>query len=168
MRAWPILLALPLAFAVACGGDDDDDDDTGGTSDGHVTQLGDQTVNDRGTVDASGNSGLEFQAGDFYFEPTFVRGTPGQKLTLRVENTGGVIHNVSLAGGTDVDVKAGEAVDVELTFPESGVALFFCKYHAGQGMVGELLTGDAQPTAVAIPSPAATPGGVGADPYNPY
>jgi hypothetical protein len=35
-------------------------------------------------------------------------------------------------------------------------------------MVGELLVGDAQPTAVAIPGSSGTPGAVGADPYNPY
>jgi plastocyanin len=160
-----LLVAIPaLVASVACGGDDDDE----GGGEGRVTRLGDQPVNDHGTRDVTGGADLEINAGDFYFEPTFVRGTPGQKLRLRIENRGEVIHNFSLAGGLDEDVRAGEALEAELTFPEGGVVLFLCKYHQGQGMVGELLSGDAQPTAVAAPSTAATPGAVGADPYNPY
>ena len=31
---------------------------------------------------------------------------------------------------------------MEVTFPESGSLMFFCKYHAGLGMNGQMITGD--------------------------
>ena len=49
--------------------------------------------------------------------------------------------------GIDKDVPAKGKIDIEVTFPASGVALFTCKYHAAQGMSGELLVGDASPQA---------------------
>lgn len=161
--SWSVLLAASALFlAIACGGDDDDDEgrDT-------VERLGDQPVNDHGTEAVSGKSEIEFGADDFYFEPTFLRGTAGQKLILKVHNEGNARHNVSISAlNLDRDVDVGQEIEVEVTFPQSSVALFFCKYHQAQGMVGELLVGDAQPAAAPVASgttPAA--GASGSDPY---
>jgi hypothetical protein len=73
-----VLLSLLFGAAVtsaviACGGGDD-----------KQVRLGDQTFTEKGTKDASGMASLEIEAGDFYFEPTFVRGAAGQKLKLQV------------------------------------------------------------------------------------
>jgi plastocyanin len=161
-----ILAAIPaLILFPACGGDDDDDD-------GVLDRLGNQAVNDHGTLDATGESEIEFEADDVYFDPTFLRGEAGQKLTLKIQNDGNARHNFSIPSqNLDQDIEAGAETTVEITFPQSGVALFLCKYHQGQGMVGELLSGDAQPTAVAgAPSPGSsgTPGATGTISYDPY
>ena len=163
MRARSLLLvAAPFVLVAAACGDDDDDE-------GVLDRLGNQAVNDHGTLDATGESEVDFEADDVYFNPTFLRGEAGQKLTLRIENEGNAKHNFSIPSqNIDQDIEAGEETTVEITFPQGGVALFLCKYHQGQGMVGELLSGDAQPTEVALPASTGTPGAVGADPYNPY
>jgi plastocyanin len=104
-----------------------------------------------------------------YFDPTFLRGEAGQTLTLKIQNEGNAKHNFSIPSqNIDTDIDAGAEATVEITFPQSGVALFLCKYHQGQGMVGELLSGNAEPTEVAVPASSTTPGAVGTDPYNPY
>ena len=86
-------------------------------------------------------------AGDFYFKGTFLRGRPGEALTLKIKNTGTQLHNFSLPDqGLDIDLPTGgERMDVEVVVPESGALRFFCKYHADRGMNGQLLAGDAEP-----------------------
>jgi hypothetical protein len=36
------------------------------------------------------------EADNYYFEPTFLRGTPGQKLKVEIENESGTLHNFSI------------------------------------------------------------------------
>ena len=92
---------------------------------------------------------LDLEADDFYFSPTFLQGAPGQRLKLAVENEGEAQHNLSLGGqGVDTDIPPDGKAEVEVTFPASGALRFFCKYHADQGMNGELLAGDATPQPV--------------------
>jgi plastocyanin len=131
------LVLAGVSFA-ACG---DDDDDDGGTR-----QLGDVDFNDEGTGDARGKDEFELEADSFYFGPTFIHGDPGATVTLVIENESGALHNFSM-GDIDTDIPPDQTVRVEVTFPQSGVALFFCKYHRSGGMNGELLAGDAEPAA---------------------
>lgn len=123
---------------------------------GKTLTLGNIKVSDHGTKDASGAQNLEVEADDYYFDPTFVRGTPGETLTLEVKNDANRTHNISVNGqNVSMDIPAKGNVEVQVKFPQSGVLQFFCKYHTGQGMNGELLVGNATPQA---PSGAA-PGG---------
>ena len=110
--------------------------------------LGDLTFSDHGTKDVKGQGELDLEADNYYFEPTFLRGTPGQKLKLEIENTSSTLHNFSIAEQhIDVDIpRKGKAV-VEVTFPPSGVVVFFCKFHQSRGMNGELLSGEVKPQA---------------------
>jgi plastocyanin len=88
-------------------------------------------------------------ADDYTFNPTFLRGSPGQNLTLRIANKGEEEHNFSLlAPQVDKDIAPAATADVTVTFPSSGVLRFFCKYHATLGMNGQLLAGDATPQPV--------------------
>lgn len=106
-------------------------------------QLGGVTYADHGTKDVRKVSKLELEADDYYFAPTFLRGTPGQKLTLIVESEGSTLHNISIpALGIDRDVSPKGKMQVDVTFPASGVLTFFCKFHGALGMNGQLLTGD--------------------------
>jgi YVTN family beta-propeller protein len=107
--------------------------------------LGGVTYADHGTKDVRNVSKLELEADDYYFSPTFLRGKPGQKLTLVVESEGSVLHNISIpALGIDKDVPPKGKVQVDVTFPASGVLSFSCKFHGALGMNGQLTTSAAQ------------------------
>lgn len=104
------------------------------------------TFNDHGTMDVSGLDELDLEADDNYFSPTFLRGAPGQKLKLVVENEGSSLHNVSIPGlGVDLNVAPHASAEVEVTFPPVGSTVFSCKFHTALGMNGALLVGDATP-----------------------
>ena len=104
------------------------------------------TFNDHGTVDVRGKEEIDVEADDDYFEPTFLRGAPGQSLKLVVENESSSLHNVSIPGlGVDTNVPPHASAEIEVTFPQSGSTQFFCKFHTALGMNGALLVGDATP-----------------------
>jgi plastocyanin len=115
---------------------------------GRQVKLGNVTFNDHGTQDVSRKSSLEVEADNYYFGPTFLKGTPGQKMKLTVGNDTGTEHNFSApAVNMDVDAPANKDTEIEVTFPQSGTLYFFCKYHRQLGMNGELLVGNASPQA---------------------
>jgi YVTN family beta-propeller protein len=109
--------------------------------------LGGVAYADHGTKDVRNLSELELEADDYYFSPTFLRGKPGQKLTLLVENEASTLHNISIpALGIDKDIPPKGKVQVDVTFPASGMLAVSCKFHGSLGMNGRLLTGDAGPS----------------------
>ena len=113
--------------------------------------LGDVTFSDHGTKDVKGQGELDLEADNYYFEPTFLRGTPGQKIKLEIKNDSATLHNFSIPKQyVDVNIPRKGKVVVEITFPSSGVVAYFCKFHVSRGMNGELLTGEAKPQAVSI------------------
>ena len=76
-----------------------------------------------------------------------MRGKPGQKLTLLVENEASTLPNISIpALGIDKDIPPKGKVQVDVTFPASGTLAVSCKFHGSLGMNGQLLTGDAGPS----------------------
>jgi plastocyanin len=73
------------------------------------------------------------------FEPTVLEGEAGQTLTLEAFNEGDEEHNVTIEDqGIDEDIEPDDEGEVEVTFPDSGTVVFFCKYHQDQGMRGAL------------------------------
>jgi len=110
--------------------------------------LGGVTYADHGTKDVRNRSKLELEADDYYFSPTFPQGTPGQTLTLVVESEASTLHNISIpALGIDKDIPPKGKVEVDVTFPASGVLAFFCKFHGRLGMNGQLRVHDVAPRA---------------------
>ena len=110
--------------------------------------LGGVTYADHGTKDVRNRSKLELEADDYYFSPTFLQGTPGQTLTLVVESEASTLHNISIpALGIDKDIPPKGKVEVDVTFPASGVLAFFCKFHGRLGMNGQLRVHDVVPRA---------------------
>jgi YVTN family beta-propeller protein len=102
--------------------------------------LGGVTYADHGAKDVRNRSKLELEADDYYFSPTFLQGTPGQKLTLVVESEASTLHNISIpALGIDKDIPYKGKVEVDVTFPASGTLAFFCKFHGALGMNGQLV-----------------------------
>jgi plastocyanin len=120
-------------------------------TEGQQIRLGDFSYADYGVRDVSGKSSQDVDVGDFYFKGTFLRGTSGQRLRLRIRNVAQVPHNVSLPSQqVDRDIPPGrQRVEVEVTLPASGGLRFFCKYHAPQGMNAQLLVDDAEPQPLA-------------------
>jgi plastocyanin len=127
--------------------------------DGQTITLGTLTFANHGTKDVTGQAELDLEADNYYFAPTFLRGVPGQRLTLEVENDSETVHNLSIPEQqVDQNILPKGTVKVEVTIPPSGAVRFFCKFHAPLGMNGELLAGDARPQAV---SQGTTPKGDG-------
>ena len=110
---------------------------------GKSLTIGGVSYANHGTKDVRKLSKLELEADDYYFSPTFLRGMPGQKLTLVVESEASTLHNISISSlGIDKDIPPKGKVQFEVTFPASGVLAFTCKFHGPLGMNGQLRTGD--------------------------
>jgi plastocyanin len=100
-------------------------------------------ANDAGTRDVSvgGNVPITMQGNEYYFNPSVLKGTPGEHLTVQIQNVGGTAHNFTLKSqNIDDNIETGKTVTVNVTFPATGVLSFYCKFHRDKGMVGGLLT----------------------------
>ena len=107
---------------------------------GHATKQ----PSARSIKDVTGLAELHLEADEYYFAPAFLRGTPGQKLKLEIENESATLHNFTIAEQhLDIDIPPKGKAIVEVTFPQSGAVHFFCKFHSALGMAGDLLAGDA-------------------------
>lgn len=120
---------------------------SGGGSGGQVNAAGVQ-ANNHGTKTASGETKVEMD--DYYFSPTLLKGKPGQKVTLELENEGSVEHSFTIdSQSIDKVIAPGKDVKVTVTMPKSGSVSFYCKFHKSSGMAGALVTsgsGAAPPT----------------------
>jgi len=126
---------VSMVLVASCGGGDDE------SSEGGTTTIGDVAANDHGTKDVSGESRVEVELDDDYFEPTVLEGKAGERVTLELKNEGSNEHNLTIDElNIDQDVEAGDETEVEVTFPDSGTLTFYCKYHRGQGMAGAFRT----------------------------
>jgi YVTN family beta-propeller protein len=115
---------------------------------GQTLRVGALTFAYHGTETVAGQAAHDLEADDYYFEPTFLRGAPGQKLKLEVENESTTLHNLTIPSlGIDKDLPPKGKAVVDVTFPPSGVLRFYCKLHEALGMSGELLAGAAVPGA---------------------
>ena len=117
------------------------------------------TFNDHGTTSVQGKSSVTIEADDYYFSPTFLRGVPGQTVQVQLTNDSGTKHNFTVSQQTvDADLDPKGKAQVTVTIPSSGVLQFFCEYHTGRGMNGELLAGSTAPQAppAASPKPASS------------
>ena len=80
--------------------------------------------------DVSGLAELDLEADEYYFEPAFLRGTPGQKLKLEIENESSTLHSFTIPEQKlDMDIPPKGKMVVEVTFPPSGVVRFVCRFH---------------------------------------
>lgn len=139
MRRLAVVM-LVLVGLTACGSDGGSKDaatpdTTAATSEAPVELAG--KVKDAGTADATGGSTLDVNAVDFSFDPTFIKVSEGQKLTLEISNGDQAPHTfTSTELGVDEEVAAGETASVEVTVPDSEAVLFFCRFHQSGGMQG--------------------------------
>jgi plastocyanin len=140
MRRVPLFAAaLVLLLAVAaCGGYGDDKKSEEG--EGTTMTIGGAAVEVHGTKDVSGETGkVEIEMYDNYFEPTVLKGTPDQKVTIELKNEGEAAHTFTVAEqSVDQEVQPGDEAEADVTFPQSGELSFICKFHQSSGMVGAL------------------------------
>ncbi len=109
-----------------------------GESGGGQITIGSDKANNHGSQVVTGST-VDVEQDDYYFGPTVLTGTAGQKVTITLDNHGTALHNFTLTDqGIDQDVQPGSNGTVSVTFPQSGVLEFYCKYHKALGMVGEL------------------------------
>jgi len=136
-----VIAALFLVFgAAACGGSKSSS--SSGSEGTTSTTIGGTQVETHGTKDVTTASGkVEVEMYDNYFEPTVLKGKPGQMVTLELKNSGKAVHTFTLPQQSlDKEIQPGDEGEVDVTFPQSGELKFVCKFHAGLGMIGALQT----------------------------
>lgn len=127
-----LILALALGMvAAACSKKSE-------SGEGGKITINGKSANNHGTKDFSGKSSADVEMDNFYFDPTVIKGSPGQTLQIKFGNDGKTLHNFTLGGKDMGDVQPGTDAAFRVTFPQSGVLEFHCKYHQSSGMVGEL------------------------------
>jgi plastocyanin len=157
-RLFSIFAVLVLVLG-ACGGDDadtgpEDAEETSseaasGTEAADTTPspvveettplTGGDIANFHEEEDVTDDDSQELELDDNYFEPTILKGTAGQEITLELFNEGGNIHNFSITEqNISEDLQKGGKKEVKVKFPAEGALRFFCQYHQELGMRGEL------------------------------
>jgi plastocyanin len=134
-----VIAGLCLVFAAAgCGGSSSSsgDESEGTTS----TTIGGTQVESHGTKDVSSESGkVEIELYDNYFEPTILKGKPGQMVELELKNEGNAEHTFTIAEqSVNKEIQPGDETETDVKFPASGELKFVCTFHQGEGMIGAL------------------------------
>lgn len=135
MRKLPTLALALSASALLLGGITPAGASTAAKDKAPVKISGD--VNNKGTGKVSGDS-VELEADDFYFEKTFIKGTPDSTVGVTIKNEGTTNHTFTIdAQGVDEELAPGDSTDVDVKIPRNGKpALFYCRFHKSSGMQG--------------------------------
>lgn len=149
-KIMPLLLVAVAVVAGCSSGSSTTSAAAPGASAAPVSLPG--AVTDHGTGDATSGK-LTLELDDFYFNPTFLKVAPGEKLTLTLKNEGKVAHTfTSAALGVDQTIDPGKQVDVDVAVPATVPVEFHCRFHQASGMQGALF---AQSGATAVPATSA-------------
>jgi plastocyanin len=102
---------------------------------------------DGATGDATSGS-IDVELEDYYFNPAYLKVSPGETVTIHLKNTGTAQHTfTSDSLGVDQVVDPGKTVDVKATAPATLPVEFHCRFHQASGMQGALFE-----TAAAVAS----------------
>jgi plastocyanin len=105
---------------------------------GELTLDGEKP-NDHGTRSVVGEDSEDVELDDNYFAPTVLKGSAGQRFSVRLKNEGGIAHTFTIdEQNIDEELQPDEESAVTVTFPQSGTVLFYCRFHRGLGMFGGL------------------------------
>jgi plastocyanin len=152
-------LVTTAAVFVACG-DDNGGGNGGVEADGSDTpvELSGEVTN-KGTEDVTNSTELEVEADDFYFEPTFVKATPGSTITVTITNEGDANHTFTIDDARiDNEIAPAGNAEASVTVPDDGIVNFYCRFHRSQGMQGAMFTRSGQSSGGA-PATSAPAGG---------
>ena len=131
-----------VLLATGCGGygGKSKSSSTESSGGGGKTTVAGVPANNHGTKSVSSEAEVELD--DYYFEPTVLKGKPGQKVTLELKNEGKVAHTFTISNqSVDKELQPGDEGQVDVTFPQSGQVEFVCKFHQSSGMIGALQAG---------------------------
>ena len=136
------VLVLGLVAAACSGGGGGSSPGSG--SGGAIQLPGGISATNKGTTTVSGSS-TQIEAsnagGSYFFTPTVLKASGGQKLTVTVKNSGDTEHNFSIdAAGINKNLQPGQSVTVQVTLPSSGSLVFYCAFHKALGMAGQFTT----------------------------
>jgi len=137
------ITALALVFVAAgCGGSSSKSSDASSSGETTSTTIMGTQVQSHGVKDVSNETGkVEVELDDYYFDPTILKGKPGQKVELELKNEGKTTHTFTIADQSiNKEIQPGDETETEVTFPQSGALKFVCTFHQSQGMVGALVT----------------------------
>ena len=145
-------LAVMILLATACGSGSSKSDSTYGGAKDTGTETTERAATDNPPVALPGTTtnhgtagakeGLEVELDDFYFGPTFVKATGGQRFTIELKNEGKAAHTfTSTQLGLDEQLAPGAEKTVTVTAPASGFVEFHCRFHQSQGMQGAIFVG---------------------------
>src|SRR3954464_13697948 len=106
-------MTLAVVAAAGCGGygggskaSSTSEGSGGGGGGGQINAAGVQ-ANNHGSKSASGETKVELD--DYYFKPTVLKGSPGQKVTLELENEGSTEHTFTIdAQSVDQELQPGD------------------------------------------------------------
>lgn len=150
-RRWAIgVIAAALAIgllAAACGGDDDE----------HRPSA----------AAAGGDKTVQLALGDYYFQPTGLRGQAGQPIQLKLTNEGKATHTFTIDSlKIDKVLKPGEEATITVTPSQAGDLPFYCRFHVQSSNMKGTLTvsgaaGAAPPKTAAATSAPSSGGGSG-------
>ena len=137
------LVATGLLVLGACGSSSSGAKSTKSTSTtktaaAPVTLPGQLT--NKGTKDLAGATTVSIEADDNYFQPTFIKATPGQTITVQLKNEGKATHTFTIDGGVaDQMLNPDQKATVQVKVPASGALNFYCRFHRGVGMQGAIV-----------------------------
>jgi plastocyanin len=94
-------------------------------------------VTNKGTKSVKGGK-IKLEADDFYFKPSFIKGTAGSTVKVTIENEGSATHTFTADDNSfDKNLSPGDKATVTVTIPADGSPLaFHCNFHGDQGMKG--------------------------------
>jgi len=108
-----------------------------GTAIGDKLDVAGLAATYHGTKDVRGARSVYIEMEDNYFAPTVLRGRPGQRLLVKVENESQSPHTFTTADGqVDMELQPGMVAEARVTLPRSGNLSFFCKLQKANGMAG--------------------------------
>jgi plastocyanin len=157
-------LVVAAVLGGACG------DSKGGTSGSGTGTQGEgeapvtlaSKANNHGTADARSKGALEVEADDYYFGPTYIHAKAGQSIELELVNQGKASHTFTTEDGkADEQLAPGAKKKVTVTAPATGLLVYYCRFHRGDGMQGAVYLKDGDKQAADTGTTPTSAGGYG-------
>ena len=137
-------IAASLFVATACSSSSSSSSAAGNSSSSSSTSTSSSSSETSSSsaadvADVTGKATFEIEQDNFYFSPSTIDGSAGQKITFTVKNDGSAAHTFTIDSmNIDVTVQPGDETTVDVTFPSSGTVEFYCQFHKNMGMTGTL------------------------------
>jgi plastocyanin len=104
---------------------------------GDKVRVAGLTANYHGTKNVARTSKVTIEIEDNYFSPTIIKGKPGQRIIVSLENESQSPHTFTIGGRyVDQQIAPGQLSEVPVVLPRSGNLSFFCTFQKKVGMAG--------------------------------